>query len=165
MAPRTTILLLLSTTLAAGAVLAFGSSKTPTFQNQLWISHFPQDDRDMVTYLVAFQGDGDEAKGVLMGASEWRQMSDTFLWKEAPLTFTFPQDDISIRFDSAKATRCDEGGFDFCLDLLPKGRREPIRFYSLEEWSFDGSSHIDTISSTVPCTHGGHESPDFFRVL
>jgi hypothetical protein len=99
--------------------------------DRLWIDHMPQNPRDEISVFLAIT---EEPIGIFQTASQWRGKYELFQHdaKGDELRVTYPQtgDRETVR---ARATKCDEKGWEYCLEL--KGASRGVKkYYSQEGW-------------------------------
>ena len=106
-----------------------------TVADRIWIDHLPSNDRDPVNAFIVLT---EEPVGIFQQASVWRGAFELFRWegKGDQLRVVYPQtgDRETIR---ARATRCDDRGMDYCLELAGSSHGVQ-RYYSRKGWEIDG---------------------------
>lgn len=103
--------------------------------DRIWIDHLPRNDRDTVQVMVLVN---EEAIGVFGAASQWRAAHELFRFEHNgnELRVVYPQTGEREKIQ-ARATRCHEGGMDFCLEVRGASRGVK-RYYSQEGWEIGG---------------------------
>lgn len=103
--------------------------------NHVWVDRMPNDERDLIRFFVPIRHSQGRV-GVAGRASNWRQLTDLFLWslEEDRLALFFGQERVRWKA-RAKAWRCDAKGFELCLKIWDD-RRE-LLLYSRDEWEID----------------------------
>ncbi len=129
--------LVLFAVIAAAGVAAWRWQRAPEAHegnlvtDRLWIDHIPRSQREIVNAMVMVS---DQSVGAFNAASRWRGQYELFGYEQKgnELRFVFPQtgDRDSVR---VRARRCNEGGFDFCLELDGSSRGVK-RYYSMKGW-------------------------------
>ena len=106
-------------------------------RDRLWIDHIPKNERDMIKIFAMLS---DESVGVFQNTSAWRGEYDVFRFEmsgdEARLLFPQTGDREKVR---ARAGKCREAGFDFCLELSGN-KHGTKRYYSREGWDLRSSA-------------------------
>lgn len=169
---------------AAGGVAVFGlvrfggwmladeadAAGTEFLANQIWIDHFPEDNRDMVGHLVLV--DHPDGKGGATGhSSMWRHRVEIFLWAQERDTvlMRFPQSGHRGKV-KARTWRCEGEApepFELCLELKGKGDRV-LRLYSREDWIVkpqDVSGSFADIAEQVPALGGTFDQGALDRLV
>ncbi|MGE0549077.1 MAG: hypothetical protein AB7O24_18925 [Kofleriaceae bacterium] len=110
--------------------------------NRVWIDHIPRNDRDMIQIFVAIT---EEPIGVFQQTSQWKMSAELFTYEAHgnEIRAVFPQNGDREKI-SAKATRCNENGMDFCLELS-NATRGVKRYFSRKGWEIEGASTLDDI--------------------
>ena len=129
--------LVLFAVIAAAGVAAWRWQRAPETNegnlvtDRLWLDHIPRTQRETVNGLVMIS---QESIGVFNAASRWKGQYELFGYehKGNELRLVFPQtgDRDSVR---VRATRCNQGGFDYCLELDGSSRGVK-RYYSQKGW-------------------------------
>lgn len=118
--------------------------------NRVWIDHLPRNDRDVVQVVVLVS---DQAMGLFGATSQWKQSTELFRYEQngSEVRVHYPQTGEHEKLQ-ARATRCKEGGMDYCLEV--KGASRGVkRYYSQEGWEIDG---LDGARARVAALPAGH---------
>jgi hypothetical protein len=131
-------------TLSYGAYRMFGSESKPapvaqaaeTEQltlDRIWIDHIPRNERDTIQVFAAIT---EEPFGVFQAASQWKGAYEMFRYEAHgdELRVLYPQNNDRETVKHS-ARRCNEGSFDFCLEL--KGGRGVKKYYSRKGWEIE----------------------------
>lgn len=104
--------------------------------DRFWIDHLPRNDRDTFQIFLAVT---EQPFGAFQAASKWKGAYEIFHYEahDNELRVLFPQNGDREQI-KAKATRCREKGFDYCLELEGSSRGV-TRYYSQKGWEIDGS--------------------------
>lgn len=136
------------------AMLADDDQSTKHAVNQLWIDHFPRDDRDMVMHLVLI--DHREGQfGAIGQSSQWRHRIDVFRWQldGSTLGLFFPQDrargKVKIQTWACKGEAPEP--FDLCMKITGDNNRS-VTLYSKKEWKIEPHDSADSIADIVEDT-------------
>ena len=107
------------------------ASSAEHFVNRVWLERMPEDDRDMITHLVALDT-RDGRFGAVGRSSAWRHVLEIFKWhrEDSQLTLFFPQERTKAQFDIRTWDCKGEAPrpFELCLELS-RGHRS-VTFYS-----------------------------------
>ena len=103
--------------------------------DRIWIDHIPKNDRDVFQVFVAIS---EEPFGIFQATSQWTGKYELFRYQDdgKALTIHYPQTGENDKV-STNARECNEGGFDFCLDLGGASRGAK-KYFSMEEWVVNG---------------------------
>jgi len=103
-------------------------------QDRIWIDHIPKNDRDTMQIFLALTSD---PFGIFSAASQWAGKHEIFQYEmtSEQMRLVFPQNGDKEKV-TAKAKQCDEGGFDFCLELSGNSRGVK-KYYSMDGWEVD----------------------------
>lgn len=114
--------------------------------DRLWIDHIPRNDRDTIQIFAALT---QEPVGVFQATSQWKGEFEVFRYEQHgnELRMLFPQTGTRDRV-TAKATECDRGGMDYCLEL-DGASRGVKRYYSREGWEIGSRRDIDALARTL----------------
>ncbi len=114
--------------------------------DRLWIDHIPRNDRDTVQIFAALT---EEPVGIFQAASQWKGEFELFRYEQhgGELRMLFPQTGTRDRV-KAKATECNRGGMDYCLELEGSSRGVK-RYYSREGWEIGSRHDIDALARTL----------------
>lgn len=139
------ILLLVSVLLAVGALWSWMRGSTPDaatldsrlMADRVWIDHIPRNERDTIRVFIAVS---EHSVGVFQATSQWRGAYEAFRYEAqgGELRLVFPQSG-NRETVKVKARRCDESGFDFCLEL-DGASRGVKRYFSRKGWEIDGAA-------------------------
>jgi hypothetical protein len=99
--------------------------------NRFWVDHMPQGEKDTVRVFALWQP---EAFGVFADQNHWRIELERFRYEasgdQVHAIFPLSGDREEI---TAKASRCHEADFDFCLEIT--GSKHGVaRYYSRVGW-------------------------------
>lgn len=110
--------------------------------DRLWIDHLPRNDKDMIQIFVAIT---EEPMGIFQSTSQWKGEFELFRYEQHgnELRIVFPQTGTKDRV-TAKATRCDQRGMDFCLELQGSSRGVK-KYYSREGWEIGSVKEADAL--------------------
>ena len=99
--------------------------------NRFWIDHAPQGEKDTVRVFALMRP---EADGVFADQNMWRLELERFRYEAEgdQIHAIFPYSATRENF-TAKATRCDEADWDFCLELTGTSHGT-TRYYSRLGW-------------------------------
>jgi hypothetical protein len=108
--------------------------------DRIWIDHIPRNDRDTFQLFVAIT---EQPFGIFQATSQWKGQYELFQYEahgdELRLVYGQNGDKDKVK---AHATKCNQGGMDYCLEL--KGASRGVKkYYSMEDWVIDG--RMDTI--------------------
>jgi hypothetical protein len=114
--------------------------------DRIWIDHMPKHERDQISAFLAIT---DEPVGVFQTASMWKGHYELFRYEAhgGEIRILFPQDNHRERV-KAKAHRCDQGDFDYCLEL-DGASRGVKRYYSRKGWEIDGARSPDELRARI----------------
>lgn len=103
-------------------------------QDRIWIDHVPRSDRDTTQIFLALSSD---PFGVFAAASQWAGKHEIFHYEMSGehMRLVFPQNGDKERV-TAKAHKCTEAEFDFCLELSGNTRGAK-KYYSMDGWEVD----------------------------
>jgi hypothetical protein len=131
------------------------STHTELVENRLWIDHMPRSERDTIQVFLTL---GDESIGTFQQTSAWRGAYELFQYEGhgGELRIIYPQtgDRETIK---AKATKCRENGFDYCLEMAG-GSRGVKRYYSMKDWEIGSIRDLDSKVTKIRAL--GTPSPD-----
>ena len=121
-----------------------GSSETSVDDSKLaldriWIDHIPRSEKDMIQIFAAVT---EEEFGVFQQTSAWKGSFELFrfAFKGDQIHATFPQDNEKEKI-TVKATRCNEGQMDYCLEISGTSRGVK-KYYSRKGWEIDGAHSV-----------------------
>ena len=124
-------------------------------ENRLWIDHMPRTERDTIQVFLTLD---EEAIGTFQATSAWKGAYELFQYEGhgGELRIIYPQtgDRETVK---AKATKCREAGFDYCLEMSG-GTRGVKRYYSMEDWEIGSIRELDAKVTTIRAL--GTPSPD-----
>jgi hypothetical protein len=103
--------------------------------DRVWIDHMPRDERDTVSVFVAIT---EEPLGVFQTSSVWKGNFEMFRYqaKGNDLRIVYPQNNERETV-KASARRCNDSGWDYCLEL-DGSTRGVKRYFSRKGWEIDG---------------------------
>jgi hypothetical protein len=144
---------LLATVVIAGAgfgVYQWRSESPPSapktdddlITDRLWVDHIPRNDKDMIQIFAAIT---EEPVGIFQATSQWKGEFELFRYEKqgSEMRIVFPQTGTKDRV-KAKATRCDQRGMDFCLEL--EGSSHGVKkYYSREGWEIGSVKDADAL--------------------
>ena len=104
--------------------------------DRIWIDHLPRTEKDMIQIFAAVS---EEEFGVFQHTSAWKGSFELFRFNFSggQLNATYPQDNSREKI-TVKATRCDEGQMDYCLEISGTSRGVK-KYYSRKGWEIDGA--------------------------
>ena len=116
-------------------------------RDRVWIDHLPRNEREPIQTFMVLK---EQPVGLYNNASMWRGNYELFRYEMQGRQFRmeFPQtgDRESVK---AEASRCDQGGMDFCLEL-DGGTRGVKRYFSREGWEIgsldEGRAKIEALA-------------------
>jgi hypothetical protein len=99
--------------------------------DRVWIDHMPKSERDMVNVFVVVTSN---PVGIFQAASRWQGQFEMFKYEQKAneIRVVFPQTGAKETLE-ATAKKCDQQGFDFCLQL-DGGKHGVTRYYSMQGW-------------------------------
>jgi hypothetical protein len=135
-----------------GARPATPSTQTELVENRLWIDHMPRSERDTIQVFLTL---GDEGIGTFQQTSAWKGSYELFEYEghAGELRIIYPQTGERDTV-KAKATKCRENGFDYCLEMAG-GSRGVKRYYSMKDWEIGSMRDLDSKVKAL-----GTPSPD-----
>ena len=99
--------------------------------DRIWIDHLPRGERDTFNAFLAID---DHAQGVFQRTTIWKGEFERFRFEisggEMRILYPANGDKEKVR---VKATECDEGGMDYCLQI-DGASRGVKKYYSREGW-------------------------------
>jgi len=114
--------------------------------DRIWLDHLPVSETDTVQVFVAIT---EQPFGVFQQASMWRGAHELFQYERdgGKLRISYPQ---TGEKESAKltATRCNERGMDFCLEIAGASRGVK-RYYSQKGWEIDGMKSLGQLQPRI----------------
>ena len=104
--------------------------------DRIWIDHLPRTEKDMIQIFAAVS---EEEFGVFQHTSAWKGAFELFRFnfKGDAIHATYPQDNSREKI-TVKATRCNEGQMDYCLEVSGTSRGVK-KYYSRKGWEIDGA--------------------------
>ena len=110
--------------------------------DRLWIDHIPRNDKDIIQIFAAIT---EEPVGIFQATSQWKGEFELFRYERSgsELRVVFPQTNTKDRV-KAKATRCNQRGMDFCLELEGSSRGVK-KYYSREGWEIGSVKDADAL--------------------
>jgi hypothetical protein len=143
---------LLAMVVIAGAgygVYRWRSEPAPTPKHQedlvtdrLWVDHIPRNERDTIQVFAALT---EEPVGVFQAASVWKGEYELFRYEThgEEYRMVFPQTGSRDKV-KAKATECNRGGMDYCLELEGASRGVK-KYYSREGWEIGSMNDAEQL--------------------
>jgi hypothetical protein len=105
--------------------------------DRIWIDHVPRNERDMINIFVAIT---EQPFGIFDTNSQWKGSFELFQYEahgdEMRVVYGQTGEKETIK---ARAAKCDDNGFDYCLQLGGASRGVK-KYYSMEDWVIDGSA-------------------------
>jgi hypothetical protein len=140
---------------AGSALLGDEEQSTKHAVNQLWVDHFPRDDRDMVLHMVMV--DHREGKfGAIGQSSKWRHRIDVFRWQldGSTLGLVFPQDRVraSLKISTWECAGEAPEPFELCMKLTNTTNDRSTTLYSRKDWKIEPHDSQDSIADIVEAT-------------
>lgn len=110
--------------------------------NRLWIDHLPRGERDTIQVFAAIT---EEPIGVFEAASRWKGEFEFFRYEQHgdELRIHFPQTNTKDKV-RAKATECNRGGMDYCLELEGSSRGVK-KYYSRDGWEIGSTRDAELL--------------------
>ncbi len=105
--------------------------------DRMWIDHLPTKETDTCQIFAAVT---EQPFGVFQSSSAWKGAWELFTYDDkgdGKVVFKYPQTSESERA-SYRASRCDEKGFEFCLEIAGASRGVK-RYYSRKGWEIGGT--------------------------
>jgi len=120
---------------------ASSSAHGELVENRLWIDHMPRNERDTIQVFLTL---GDDSIGTFQQASAWKGAYEIFQYEAhgGELRVVYPHTGEKETL-KAKATKCSNSGFDYCLDLAG-GSRGVKRYYSMKDWEIGSLRELDS---------------------
>jgi hypothetical protein len=119
----------------------WGLRASPTDENELafnrvWISHLPQHEKDKISIFAMID---EEEIGIFDERSLFQGDFDIFEYRKDgnSILITLLQTEKKSK-SSFKASRCNEKGFDFCLEIRGN-QRGPSRYVSRKGWEIEST--------------------------
>jgi hypothetical protein len=112
-------------------VAALDRGQTLVF-DRLWVDHLPTSETDPAQVFAAVT---EQPIGIFQRASMWSGAWELFRYQapgDGQIVLLYPQSGAKERA-GYRATRCQEKGFDFCLELSGASRGTR-RYYSQKGW-------------------------------
>jgi hypothetical protein len=110
--------------------------------NRVWIDHLPQNPREKASVFLALE---EEEFGIFQEASTFQGNYDLFGFRQKgdQLDLVLLQDEKRALV-GISASRCNQKGFDYCLELsgAPRG---PKRYLSKKGWEVDSQAEAMTL--------------------
>ena len=125
-----------------------GTSDAKLVRDRVWIDHLPRNDRESVEIFLAVSR---QAIGVFQQASQWRGVYEGFRFEQNgdELRLHFPQTGSNEKV-RARATRCNERGMQYCLEIEGASRGVK-KYYSRDGWEIrsldEERAKLDAIES------------------
>lgn len=138
-------------TLGYAGYSMFGDSESTIRSNEqlvldrLWVDHIPRSERDTFQVFMALT---EEPVGVFQAASRWRGDYELFQHETqgGEMRILYPHTG-ERETAKVKATECNEGQMDFCLEIH-NASRGVKKYYSREGWEI-GAKNIDQVRTQV----------------
>ena len=107
--------------------------------DRIWIDHMPRSEKDMIQVFAAVSED---EFGVFQHTSAWKGAFELFRfnWKGDAIHALYPQDNSREKI-TVKATRCNEGQMDYCMEVSGTSRGVK-KYYSRKGWEIDGAHSV-----------------------
>lgn len=113
--------------------------------DRIWIDHLPKNERDMTNVFVAIS---EQPFGVFDANSRWKGQFELFQYEangnEMRLFYGQTGEKEKIK---VKATECNVGGWDFCLEIDGNSRGVK-KYYSMEGWEID-AGNVDELRHEI----------------
>lgn len=112
--------------------------------DRIWIDHMPRSEKDMIQIFAAVSED---EFGVFQHTSAWKGAFELFRFNVQgdQINATFPQDNSKEKI-RVKATRCNEGQMDYCLEVSGTARGVK-KYYSKKGWEIDGAHSVKDLEA------------------
>ena len=111
------------------------------FYNQLWVSHFPKNEKDVYSVLAALK---DEQFGIFQDGSDFSGSFDLFEVEGTAHDFKIKMLQTDKKFEFNVEIKPDKSSdFEYSLKIVsgnvPRG---PKVYYTLEEWEVGNNSQL-----------------------
>ena len=112
--------------------------------DRIWIDHLPRSEKDMIQVFAAVS---EEEFGVFQHTSAWKGAFELFRFrfKGDQIQASYPQDN-SRETITVKATRCNEGQMDYCLEVSGSSRGVK-KYYSRKGWEIDSAQSVKDLEA------------------
>ncbi|HWO24408.1 MAG TPA: hypothetical protein VNO30_36940 [Kofleriaceae bacterium] len=120
--------------------------------DRVWVDHMPRHERDQFSIFVAIT---DEPVGVFQTRSVWKGHFEMFRHETYgdEIRILYPQDQHREHV-KAKARKCSEDGFDYCLEI-DGASRGVRRYYSRKGWEVDGAVRPEQLGARIEAALAG----------
>jgi hypothetical protein len=115
--------------------------------DRVWIDHMPKTETETFQIFLAIN---DQRLGLFQQSSTWKGAWEVFKYEpsaDGRLTITFPQTRETERA-GYRAVKCNERGFDYCLELQGNSRGTR-RYFSRKGWEIDGAKTPEALRERV----------------
>jgi hypothetical protein len=113
----------------------------------------PRNERDTIQVFLTIEED---SVGVFQQASGWKGAYELFQYEghggELRVVYPHTGERETIK---AKATKCSDAGFDYCLELAG-GSRGVKRYYSMHDWEIGSLRDVDAKIKTLGTSSSAH---------
>ena len=111
-------------------------------KDRLWVDHLPRTERDTIQVFAALT---EQPVGVFQAASMWKGQYELFRYESRGDEFRiiYPQNGDREAV-TLKATRCNKGGMDYCLEVRGSSRGVK-QYYSQEGWEIGSVRDIEAL--------------------
>ena len=122
------------------------ASRENLLVDRLWVDHLPRNERDTFNIFALID---EPSVGIFEARSAWRGTFEAFRFEASgdQVRIVFPHTGDKLKL-TAKATRCDKGDMDFCLDVEGADRGAK-RYYSREGWEIGSVVDEDRLAATL----------------
>ena len=114
--------------------------------DRLWVDHIPRGERDVFQIFAAIT---EEPLGIFQSTSRWKGEFEMFKYElhGSELRIVFPQTGSKEKI-AAKATECNRGGMDYCLEL--EGSSHGVkRYYSRDGWEIGSKDDVRKLAAQL----------------
>jgi len=114
--------------------------------DRLWLDHIPRNDRDTIQVFLVLTED---PIGAFQAASAWKGAYEIFKYESHgdEYRMVFPQngsrDNVTV-----KATSCNRGGMDYCLEL-DGASRGVKQYYSRKGWEIGSLKDVERLTKQL----------------
>jgi hypothetical protein len=140
------VLAVVSTVAFAGYRLRGSSSEKGLVQDRVWIDHIPRGERDTINVFLLLT---EEPVGVFQQTSMWKGNFEAFRYEAngGEVRILYPQSGDREKV-TVRATRCNEGQMDYCLDVEGASRGVK-RYYSRKGWEIESRDRADAVVHSI----------------
>ena len=144
------VLALISTVGYAGYRMLGDSESTRSNESlvldRIWIDHLPRSDKDTIQIFLALD---EEPIGLFQAASQWKGNYELFEHEThgGEMRIIYPHTDEREAV-KVKATRCNHGEMDFCLEI-DGASRGVKKYYSREGWEVGGAKTVEQVRTRL----------------